>query len=242
MTIRRAYIDRAAIAQPQLRFTWDEWNIKSTYLPVNEDEAVRLQKLSKRANCALTIGIAEWILARFAGMDADPDPAQFLEAAWAANVDIRYAYEIPIVDAEWRGPIRGPISMALTFVLDALFAEEAGENSFMNPAWAARFARHVLPDSKPFDAWFESCLERFESLYPAPSEDDADWFEPESNAGPLIPPEAVDPDRPFDPSSTDNLIDAFLRNLKSAPNDFLAPPEVMASLGFEGEPYQYPPG
>jgi len=242
MTIRRAYIDRAAIAQPQLRFTWDEWNIKSTYLPVNDDEALRLQKLSKRANCALTIGIAEWILARFAGMDTDLDPARFLEAAWAANVDSRYVYEIPIVDAEWRGPIRGPISMALTFVQDALFAEEAGENSSMNPAWAARFARHVLPNSTAFDAWFASCLKRFELLYPAPSEADADWFAPDSNAGPLVPPEAVDPDQPFDPSRTDYLIDIFLRNLKSAPNEFLASPQEMADLGFEGEPYQFPPG
>lgn len=89
--VRRGYIDRAGINQPQLRFIWDEWNVRATYEAVRPAEVERLARLSRRANCAVTIGIAEWILARFEGMDADPDPAHFLEAAWAANVDERYA-------------------------------------------------------------------------------------------------------------------------------------------------------
>lgn len=239
--IRRGYIDRAHINQPQLRFFWDEWNVRPTYEAVRPEEVERLARLSWRANCALTIGIAEWILARFEGMDADPDPAHFLEAAWAANVDERYAYEIDIVDAEWRGPVRGPISMALTFVQDALFAEEAGPNSAMNPAWAARFARHVLPDTAAFDAWFSFCLARLEPLYPAVDENAQDWFEPAHDGGALVPAEALDPDHVFDPARTDALIDRFLRSLDPARNEFLATSQEMADLDFEGVPYRHPP-
>lgn len=240
--IQRAYIDRAAIQQPALRFLWDEWHVEKTYQDVRPDEVQRLQRLTRRANCALTLGIAEWVLVRFEGMDADPDPALFLEAAWAANVDDRYAYEIDIVDAEWRGPVRGPISMALTFVHDALFAEEAGPQSSMNPAWAARFARHVLPDTRGFDAWLAFCLDRFERRFPVGNDDDDDWFEPGHDAGPLVPAEALDPTRSFDPSASEFLIDRFLRGLDPAQNEFLLRPKDMADLGFEGVPYQFPPG
>ena len=126
-------------------------------------------------------------------MDADPELALFLEAAWAAVVDARYAREIEIIDDEWRGPVRGPISMAMTFIIDALFADEAGPNSSYNAAWAATFARHVLPTRVAFDAWFEFCLTRFESLYRAPEERDRDWFNAENNWGVAVPAEAFNP-------------------------------------------------
>lgn len=241
MTVRRTYIDAAGIGQARLLFVWDEWNVVSTYEPTRPDEVARLQTLTKRANCALTIGIAEWILARFEGMDADPDPAHFIEAAWAANIDTRYAYEIDIVDDEWRGPVRGPISMALTFVQDALFAEEAGANSSMNPAWAACFARHVLPDSTAFDAWFAACLARLEQHGRAPHEDDADWFASNADGGRLLPAQVLDPARAFDPARTDADIDAFLGGLDPRRNEFLSSPEDMVELGFEGTPYRHPP-
>ena len=75
-----AHILRADIATPQLRFLWDEWNVVDTYEPMDEDEGRRLAVLSRRANCAFTIAIAEWIVHRFDGMDADPEPLQFIEA------------------------------------------------------------------------------------------------------------------------------------------------------------------
>jgi hypothetical protein len=236
---RRGYIDRAAVHRRPLRFTWDEWNVESTYVAVRPDEVARMANLSKRANCALTIGIGEWILARFDGMDRDPEPAQFLEAAWAINIDRCYGYEIDIIDDEWRGPVRGPISMALTFVFDALFAEEAGPNSSMNPAWAATFARHVLPDATAFDAWLAFCLTRCEAFYPAIPEDEGDWFEPEQDAGPPVPPEALDPDRSFDAGLMVPLTDQFLSALDPSTNPFLATREELAEMGFEGTPYRY---
>lgn len=240
MVIRRPYIDRAGITDPNLRFLWDEWSVKSTYEPVRPQEVARLAALSRRANSAFTVAIGEWILARFEGMDPDPEPAQFLQAAWAAVVDVRYAREIEIVDEEWRGPVRGPISMALTFVIDALFAEEAGPNASFNPAWAAVFARHVLPSSDAFDAWFALCLERLELLYPAPRDEDSDWFEPENNWGSPVPSEAFDPDHGFVAENRESLIQRYLDTLDPESNRFLLTPRQLIEYGFKGAPYRYP--
>ena len=68
------YIDRARIDSPSVRFTWDEWNVRATYEPVDERLVESLMKLSRRANCAFTIAIAEWIVYRFRSLDRDPAP------------------------------------------------------------------------------------------------------------------------------------------------------------------------
>ena len=238
MTVRRSWIDRAGIAGARPDFVWDEWNVKSTYTPPDDGEVARLATLSKRANCGFTIAIGEWILARFEGMDADREPADFLQAAWAANVDLRYADEIVIVDDEWRGPVRGPISMALTFVSDALFAEEAGPNSALNPAWAARFARHVLPHRDGFDAWFAACLARLESGFPAPADEDLDWFDDDANRGTVVPIEVFDPEFVWHPELAAELIDRFLGTLAPQRNPFLRTPAEMLDDGFRGTPYR----
>ena len=231
-------ITRAAIAKPQLRFIWDEWNVVNTYEPVDATQASRLATLSRRANCGFTIAIGEWIILRFDGMDADPEPLQFIEAAWAANIDLRYTEEIDIVDDEWRGPVRGPISMALTFVLDALFAEEAGPNASLNAAWAATFARHVLPARAVFDAWFDTCLARLEPLFPTLPEEDLDWFDDSLNWGNLVPRELFDTDGPFDPAMTRSRIAHFLAGLDFNANPFLRSPAEMRAEGFPTTPYQ----
>ncbi len=239
MSTHRSYIEAANICSPFLRYAWDEWNVGSTYQSVNAGDVVRLRTISKRANCAFTIAIAEWILARYKGMDNDPEPEQFLEAAWAANIHKEYAWEIEIIDAEWTGPIRGPISMALTFVLDAIFADDADLNSAFNPAWAACFARHILPDVSVFNIWFEFSLTRIEQLYPAPLEKDLDWFDETENLGKPVPIEVFDQNNVFNPATTSQLLDRFLLNLNPEMNPFLRSVEDMKADGFKGEPYRY---
>lgn len=238
MVIARAYIDAASVRSTSLRYAWDEWNVQSTYENVNPDAVIRLKTLSKRANCAFTIAIAEWILVRYESLDNDPEPVQFLEAAWAANIDTDYACEIDIVDSEWAGPVRGPISMALTFVLDAIFAEESGLNSAFNPAWAACFARHVLPDVTAFNSWFEFCLTRLEPLYPAPAEEDLDWFDEKNNLGELVPREVFEQGSAFDPTTAPALIGRYLSKLDPEMNPFLRSADEMIADGFAGEPYR----
>jgi hypothetical protein len=110
----------------------------------------------------------------------------------------------------------------------------------MNPAWAARFARHVLPDSAAFDAWFAACLVRLEQHCRAPHADDADWFASQADGGRLLPAQALDPARDFDPGRIDADIDAFLAGLDPQRNEFLCSPGDMIELGFEGTPYRHP--
>ena len=232
------YIERAVIDSPSIRFTWDEWNVRATYEPADERLVESLMKLSKRANCAFTIAIAEWIVYRFQPLDRDPQPLRYLEAAWAANIDLAYADEMDIVDDEWRGPVRGPISMALTFVIDALFAEEAKPNAPFDPAWAAKFARHVLPDQTQFDEWFDACLVRLRTYFPPPDEADLDLFDESRNGGLWVPREAFDPRLDFKPEMIPSFIEHFLGGLDPASNSFLRSPQQMRQIGFRGTPYR----
>lgn len=240
MPERRAPIDRAGIAQPRLRFLWDEWQVSAHYTDIDEVLLARVTPLCPRAQRALTIAIAEWIVYRFEGLDPDPDPLLFLEAAWAANLDTRYAHDIEIDDADWGGPVRGPLSMALTFVADALFAEEADDQPAMNPCWAARFARHVLPDTRSFDPWLDAVVDRLVPLYPALPEAARDWFDPSRNLGPPVPPDVFDTTVPFDPARTDEHLARFLAMLDPRSNPFLCTPAEMRADGFAGRPYRWP--
>lgn len=240
MLRRPGFIERGNIASVSLRFLWDELNVRQAYQPPDATLLDKLTSASRRANCALTIGIAEWIIYRFEPFDLDPEPLQFIESAWAANIDLRYSEEIEIVDDEWRGPVRGPISMALTFVLDALFAEEAGANSVFNPAWAATFARHVLPSVTLFNDWLDVCVPRVAQLSVAPTEDSWDWFDPSSNWGALVPREALNPDVEFHPEMSLTLLQQFLDGLDPATNPFLRTPDEMIAADFPGIPYRLP--
>jgi hypothetical protein len=186
----------------------------------------------------MTIAIAEWIVYRFQPFDSDPEPLQYLEAAWAANIHLAYADEMEIVDDEWSGPVRGPISMALTFVIDGLFAEEADPNAAFNPAWATKFAKHVLPEVTAFNTWVASCLARLEAFYPAPAEEDLDWFDESKNGGALVPREVLDPAFDFNPAMTERLIRQFLAALDYQTNQFLRSPEEMHQRGFKAVPYR----
>jgi len=237
MQQKPSYIESARIEGAHIRFVWDEWNVRATYEPVDEALVERLMKLSKRANCAFTIAIAEWIVYRFQPFDRDPEPLQYLEAAWAANVDLAYADEMDIVDEEWGGPVRGPMSMAISFVVDALFAEEADPNAPFNPAWAARFARHVLPDAVIFDQWFDQCLLRLEQLFPMQTEEELDWFDRLKNGGQLVPREVFDPGFDFKHEMTGFLINQFLSQLRPGSNPFLRSADEMRQIGFDRTPY-----
>ncbi|KPF67783.1 hypothetical protein IP84_12705 [beta proteobacterium AAP99] len=175
-----------------MRFVWDEWNITATYSRVDEKLIEACNRLSWRGNCALTIGIAEWIVTRFSKLDSDSDPRRFLEAAWIGIIDPVLVHQPVIDDDTWRGPVRGPMSMAMTFVADALFAEEAAQQANMNPVWAAAFARHVLPNTQAFGNWLNSGVDVLSAISPALDESEVDWFDVSLNRGGLVCPEMLD--------------------------------------------------
>jgi hypothetical protein len=234
------YIRRAGISSDLLKYRWDEWNVKSHYTNVDHELFDRLCNITHRAKVAMTIAAAEWIVARFDAVSKDAMPRQYLEAAWAGNVDQRYARYIETNDDEWRGPVRGPLNMAITIVADSLFCADESEEPAENPAWMCTLAEHVLPAREGFDLWRHQCVERLERFYSA-EESDEEPPENDEDAGDFggdpVPCEVFDPEFEFTPAATRDLTDRYLRSLDYSQNHFLRSPAEMAERGFTGTPY-----
>ena len=235
---RPGYID-PAVADPNLAFTWDEWKVRSFYKPADEKLVERLSHVTQRARVALTIAEAEWIVYRFEGIAKDPVPLQLIEAFWAANIDLRYGNYWEPVDDEWRGPVRGPLSVALLITCDALFCTSQSENWAENPSWMSKLAEHLLPPAflPVFVKWRETVLQRLEKFYSASAAPEPDLWDEVDSWGPYVPRELFDPEFDFHPDMTETLITNFLIGLNPATNPYLNSPHDMLELGFPGVPY-----
>jgi hypothetical protein len=240
--VRPAYID-PAVADPKLDFSWDEWKVRSFYKPPDNSLLKRVSFITQRARVALTIAQCEWIAYRFENISPDPAPFQLLESYWAANINLCYGkYWEPIDDA-WRGPIRGPLSVALLITCDAIHCTSQSENWAENPAWQSKLAEHLLPAAMlpAFQSWRETVLQRLERFYPASAAAEPDLWEEVDSWGPFVPRELFDPAVDFNPDLTPTLITAFLMGLDFRKNPFLNSPADMLEIGFKGIPYSLEP-
>lgn len=249
------YIAAARIADAHADYPWDEWNVKDAYLPPDEELLERYGDLTHRAQVAMTVATAEWIVFRFNNLSSDPMPMQYLEAAWAANVDLAYGTYIETDDDDWRGPVRGPLNVAISIVVDALFCADQTDDPAENPAWMSKLAERVLPEhaQASFKAWRLACLERLEKYYSDPladesldADDDLDeiddlFAERTDQGGPPVPREAFDPTFDFKPERVTQLIGDYLAALDPSKNEFLQSADQMREQGFVGTPYTYPP-
>jgi hypothetical protein len=224
------YLSEANIQSRDIRYFWDDWNVEAVDEPLREELQERLHSISQRAVAALTIGIAEWIVFRFGLVSSDDRPAMRLEAAWAQLASERYSLHRDIDLNEWRGPVRGPIGIALRRAIFAIREAEANGEPSWRADSASRIAEHVLPDAAPFLKWRDAVLDRFEALYPI----DAD-----ETLGEVVPREALDPENAFDPNSTEYQVNAFLSSLDHRRNPYLASPDQMVKAGFLGVPYTF---
>jgi hypothetical protein len=223
-----SYLQLPDIQSPVIRYTWDDWDVERVEIPLEEDIQERLHRISQRSAAAFAIGTAEWILYRFGSLSSDPSPVLRLEAAWAQIVNIRYSKQNDVDTRDWRGPVYGPVGLAVRRAVVAVAeAERAGE-----PAWragsACKVAQHVINDPTPYRKWREQILTRLERLYP---------LDPDETLGDVVPREAMDPDRQFDPSETETLVNLFLAELPFSNNPFINSPEQMFEQGFEGTPF-----
>ncbi|PAU64860.1 hypothetical protein BZL42_01185 [Pseudomonas indica] len=105
-------------------------------------------------------------------------------------------------------------------------------------------ARHVLPTTDAFDAWWESCLQRLERFHTEAIEladaEEPDIFDDFPNQGAPVPREAFDPAFPYDPALAPGLWDAYLRNLDPSSNPFLPSVEDLADVeDLPATPYRY---
>jgi len=211
----------ADIVDNRLTYEWDEWDVHEYFdFPAEELES-RLSLVSRRGSIALTLAVGEWICHRYSQVSSDPAPMQYLEAGWAEQLQPDTTSYFETDDDEWRGVIRGPLSIVMTIANDALFCLDEDDETAVRAAWMTNLARHVLPKSDTFDRWLDTVVERL-TLY-HPREESA----PDSLAGDVyglgrpVARELFDTTALFDRSMEPGLIDRLLKSVDPL-NPFLA--------------------
>jgi hypothetical protein len=226
-----AYIAASRCWEAPLQYAWDDGDLEPFESPVDEALHARLEGLSQRANVAWCIACAEWIGHRLGPhLYGDPLPFQRLEAAWAQVIDARYSFALTDPPERWAGPVKRPVLRALELIDFAVDAAERDDVPADISATLARLAEHVMDDPSPLRAWQEAALSRLRALYP---------FDPEESLGDVVPREALDPGRAFEPGETPRLIADLLTRLHQSDNPFLRSRREMLARGFEGVPYVF---
>ena len=232
------HIAKANIADPTIRYPWDEWNVVEAYQPADPDLMDRMAKLSHRANVAFCTAMAEWVVWRFESLSKDVKPHYYIEAAWASVVHKAYARYIEFEDDDWRGVVRGPLRMSMEILIDLIWGLKdttPGENV----AWMSNLVELVLTDPGPFQEWREHCIRRLEQHYPNSTENEDLIFDDEFNIGAWVPRELFDLTHPFEPSQARNYIERFVQTLDYKINPFLNDPDEMLEFpDYESTPYQ----
>lgn len=190
----------------------------------------RLLDLSDRANLALAVASAEWIVHRYDGLSDDPAPDDYLQALWAVGVDSCYMSGAWGERKGWTGPVRGPLSMAVELAQDALMSLYEGPGPGRAMLSLSSLARVVLPDVAAFEVWRDQAIDRLAALFPANAMDPL---------GDVVPPAALNLALPFDLDDLQPTVQRFLASLDPGRNIYLSSPERMLESKFDGTPYVF---
>lgn len=228
--LARNYLTSSGVASRDIKYTWDDWDVDSSYEPLDDDHVSNLEKMSHRANIAFTVASGEWIIFRYSVLSTDPVPSEYAEAAWAAIIDWRYAEYFEPPDEDWMGPIRGPLSLAIIMIVDAINRADQDDLPCIASASISNLAKHVIGNNAPYLDWEQKVVRRLQKLFA---------FDEDDPMGAVVPREALDPDFDFRIDMTADLIRAFLSKLDHTKNRFLVAPKEMVDMGFAGTPYVY---
>lgn len=222
MTLRPlAPVLAAPIADTQLLYAWDEWDVHQYFHFAVESLEERLVEVSGRGAVALTIATGEWICQRYAKLNTDPAALDYLEAAWAEQMQPGSAYYVETDDDDWRGLVRAPLSLVITIVNDALFCLDEDSNTAARASYMANLARHVLPSRDAFDAWLDAVLDRLALHHPASTAAAESFDDDAFGLGRPVARELFDTTRPFVPAQEKALVEQFVRGVDPQ-NPFLA--------------------
>jgi hypothetical protein len=208
----------AGIADNRLVYQWDEWDVHQYFDFPEEVLEKRLAQVSGRGSIALTLAVGEWICQRYTRVSVDPAPMQYLEACWAEQMQSDLASYMETDDDEWRGIVRGPLSIVMTIANDALFCLDEDEETPTRAAWMTNLARHVLPSCEAFDQWLEVIMERLLMHHSSGAESLEDDT---LGLGRPVARELFDSTRIFVPSEEPALIQRFLASVDPQ-NPYLA--------------------
>jgi hypothetical protein len=180
-------------------FAWDEhFTLRYFYfLPAALHD--RLLTISPNACFALTIGSAEWILARFAPFDVAEQARHFVNAAWAEMTDDWHCARVRFFREDWKGPVLGPIASAMSILYDSIDGRDHNPVLADRAVWMHNLACHVIDPPGPYLAWFEKTLGRMEQFC-SWSEEQAQHYDIFDDAYPVGNPvssEILMPDRTY---------------------------------------------
>jgi hypothetical protein len=237
------YLNATGVQDTVLRFEWDDWKSRPALEKPDAQLVTRLKGLSQRAVLAFECGTAEWIVHRFGKLLDERAPADFVAAAWAMTISVRYTGYgkgpgwQPFAQKGWDGPVRRPVRDALNGLeidLQQLFSEYHTDPS-VGAALLFNLASYVMTDPAPYADWTDEVLRRFEQLYPR---------DPSDPLGDVVPKEAVDPRVEFHAEFTETLVNQYLATLDVSRNMFLSTPDGMRAhiegeQDFQGTPYAF---
>ncbi len=205
------YIPVTAIEKMPVRHRWDDWDPYAILGEPDANTLAQLMRVTDRAQVAYAIGCAEWVAYRFRLLCDDAHPYAFLDACWAAEMSADYATPSPFVEAQWKGPIRAPIDLALVTAVNALNVAEDGA-AHSEAGLAERISLHVLPDPSTFLAWRSQALPRLERAFPR---------QDHRSPGPPVPPMALDPAFALSSDALADGVREFFATLERTQNPYL---------------------
>jgi hypothetical protein len=211
----------AGIADDNLDYEWVEKNVRAYYAFTDDDLDDRVEAVSGRGAIALTLAVGEWIYQRYTLVSNDPAPMEYLESAWAEQMEPGQGAYIEVADDDWRGPARGPLSMIISIANDALFCLDEDEDVAARVSWMTNFARHVLPSQDAFTTWLDEVIERLARHHPLERARAESLAGDEFELGRPVARELFDTTRPFHVGDEAALIGRFLAAVDPR-NPFLA--------------------
>lgn len=248
------YLQRAAIYRAPCDFPWkgslDHVGPMETVTPLLN----RIAGKTGLAEVTLFAGVLEWGAWRLRGF-VGPDPSlQLLEAAFAYQVDFRYANADAIVIPVPESPPAESASRQLLYLGRQIIYPEYFWMAYSTPVrevfHAIHLVRHILPKAakKQFSDWLDVVINRLDSVAAVPEEEDRneeDFNNPADyqvfllrHHGEALPREILDPDVEYDHNRRKEFVERFLTKLDWQTNPYLRSPEEMLKLGFEGTPYK----
>jgi hypothetical protein len=245
MLQRPRWIDFGGADRQPLRYLWDDARVDEDFAGDAEAVLEAADSLSVRARMALAVGLYEWVLWRYEGLHTHEEPLQILQAAWCATVDPRYLLFFELTREDWPGPVAGPLWCAFTYLQHGLANGHADADALDEAIeFLVLLAVHVLPAPAPLQHWLQQVLQRLAREFPPLPEDPfSDLFEQRvgEQLGPLVGRDRLDPQASGDAGQDLHFLEQVLQQAQAADNPFMATPDDLEELGFEGVPYDLQP-
>jgi hypothetical protein len=224
-----------------IHYVWDDTRGPKDFTGDAAPVLRAAMQMSLRARLVLCMGLYEWNVWRFDGLDTRVEPLQIAEAGWCAVADPRYLKFYELARHEWLGPIEGPLWCAAMWLQPAMSQGHRFPKEVFNAiSFLTRMALHVLPRHEGFQNWLGVILERFIRLFPETPEDPfQDVFDRHvgSRLGPYIGRNALNPVGPFVAEDGVRFLSHTLQQASASGNPFLASRADLRDAGFRGVPY-----